>query len=62
MRSTEQAIVEITDILKNGIDNNLLTCGVFLDFSKAFDTVNHVVLSKKMEMYVIRLPLQWFTN
>ena len=62
-RSTEQAIAQITDNLKNGIDNNLLTCGVFLDFAKAFDTVNHVVLLKKLEMYGIKgLPLQWFTN
>ena len=62
-RSTKQAIAEITDNLKNGIDNNLLTCGVFLDFAKAFDTVNHVILLKKMEMYGIRgLPLHWFTN
>ena len=62
-RSTEQAIAEITDNLKNAIDNNLLTCGVFLDFAKAFDTVNHNLLLKKMEMYGIRgLPLQWFTN
>ena len=40
-RSTEQAIAEITDNLKKEIDNNLFTCGVFLDFAKAFDTVNH---------------------
>ena len=43
-RSTEQAISEITDNLKNGIDNNLLTCLVFLDFAKAFDIVNHGIL------------------
>ena len=62
-RSTEQAIAEITDNLKKAIDNNLLTCGVFLDFAKAFDTVNHNLLLKKMEMYGVRgLPLQWFTK
>ena len=34
--STEQAIAEITDNLKNTIDNNFFNCGVFLDFAKAF--------------------------
>ena len=53
-RSTEQAIVEITDILKQAIDNNLFTCGVFLDFTKAFDMVNHSILLNKLEKYGIR--------
>ena len=52
--STEQAIAEITDNLKTAIDNNLYTCGVFLDFAKAFDTVNHNILLQKMEKYGIR--------
>ena len=62
-RSTEQAIVEITDNLKKVIDNNLYTCGVFLNFAKAFDTVNHQILLKKIETYGIRgIPLKWFTS
>ena len=62
-RSTEQAIAEITDNLKSRIDSNLYTCGVFLDFAKAFDTINHNILLNKMEKYGIRgLPLKWFTS
>ena len=62
-RSTEQAIVEINDNLKKAIDNNLYTCGVFLDFAKAFDTVNHQILVKEIETYGIRgIPLKWFSS
>ena len=61
--STAQAIGEIADNLRKSIDNNLYTCGIFLDFSKAFDTVNHSILIKKIEQYGIRgIPLQLFTS
>ena len=56
----EQAIAEISDNLKKSIDNKLYTCGVFLDFAKAFDTANHSILLKN---YGIRgTPLDWFTS
>ena len=42
--SRSQAITELTDTLRKAIDSNLYTCGVFLDFSKAFDAVNHEIL------------------
>ena len=62
-RSTEQAILEITDNLKQAVDNNLLACGVFLNFAKAFDTVNHAILLNKLEKYgVWGVPLSWFTS
>ena len=51
--STEQAIIEITDNLKCAIDNNLYSCGVFLDFAKAFDTVDHSIQLMKLWQYIV---------
>ena len=59
--STEYAILETIENLKTAIDENRITCGIFLDFSKAFDTINHNILLAKMNKYGIRgLPLEWF--
>ena len=52
--STAQAITEITNTPRKAVDNNLYTRGVFPDFSKAFDTVNHTILLSKLEAYGIR--------
>ena len=46
--------MEITDNLKVTIDSNLVSCGLFLDFSKAFDTVNHQILFDKLWKYGVR--------
>ena len=61
--STEDAIVSATELIYENFDNAKHTLGVCVDFSKAFDTVNHVVLLSKMEKYGIRgLPLAWFKS
>ena len=49
--STAQAIAEIADNLHKSTDNNLYTCGFFLHFSKAFDTVNSILLKKNRTVW-----------
>ena len=48
------ALITIIEKIRNALDNNQYTCGVFLDFQKAFDTVNHRTLLSKLEYHGIR--------
>jgi retron-type reverse transcriptase len=61
--STNQAILNIVDNIQRAIENKEYSCGIFLDFAKAFDTVNHGILLKKLEMYGIRgVANDWFQS
>jgi retron-type reverse transcriptase len=62
-RSTKLAIIELTNKLSKAIDNGEFIIGIFLDLSKAFDTINHRILIQKLEHYGIRGVAQlWFKN
>ena len=40
-----------------------LACSVFIDFAKAFDTIDHKILISKLENYGLRgTTLQWFES
>ena len=61
--STDHALLAITENIKKKIDKQVLACGVFIDLEKAFDTVNHKILLKKLEYYGIKgIPNYWLTD
>ena len=61
--STALAATALIDNIVNSIENKEITVGIFIDLSKAFDTVNHTILLDKLKSYGIRgTPLLWFKS
>ena len=49
--STEVSLVQLVDQILESFEYNKYTPGVFVDLSKAFETVDHLILLKKVELY-----------
>ncbi len=61
--STQHAIVTLVEKVSKALDNNKIVVGVFLDLKKAFDTVNHQILLRKLEKIGVRgTPLLWLKS
>ena len=57
------AIIEFLDYVYSSFDNKQSTISVYLDVSKAFDTVNHYILmSKVMHNGVKGVMQSWFKS
>lgn len=52
--STELAVTSIYDKLLQNLDENKITCSIYLDLRKAFDSVNHSIILKKLNHYGFR--------
>ena len=51
---TELAITTISDKFLYNLDKNQYTCAIFLDIKKAFDSLDHKILLKKLDHYGFR--------
>ena len=61
--STHVAFLTFINNVIQAIEKGEYTIGVFLDFSKAFDTVDHKILLDKLDHYWIRgYALSWFRS
>ena len=61
--STNHALIEITEKIRKALDSRKFACGIFVDLQKAFDTVNHEILLKKLEHYGLRnMTNSWFKS
>ena len=61
--STEYAVNKLLNYIFETLEKNEYGVCIFLDFAKAFDTVNHEILLKKLEHYGIRgIALNWLKS
>ena len=61
--STYMALINLIDKISSGTDSNTFNIGIFIDLSKAFDTIDHNILFQKLNCYGIRGHiLTWFRS
>ena len=61
--STELASIEFTDNIIHKLDQGKLPISIYLDLSKAFDTLDHDILLHKLSFYGVHgTALNWFQS
>lgn len=62
-KSTKGAVIRFVDEIQRNVDEGKAAGAVYIDLTKAFDTVDHCILLKKLEHYGIRgIPSKWFES
>ena len=61
--STFHSLILIVDKIQKAMEKGNYSCGIFIDLSKAFDTVNHNIPLGKLQRYGIRgIAKDWFAS
>ena len=61
--STMSTVAELTDCLLSNTNKDLVSLAAFVDLRKAFDTVDHTILKRKLRCYGIAdIKLEWCSN
>ena len=60
---TQSASTFLTDSIRKSLDNGELVGGVFVDLTKAFDTISHDILLNKLKIYGVKEnEYEWFAS
>ena len=60
---TSHAFTHLTDKIREQLDKGNFACGIFVDFQKAFDTVDHQILIQKSNCCGTRgIARNWFSS
>ena len=61
--STQHALITLVERITTSLDVDKIVISLFIDFKKAFDTVNQQILLRKLYAYGIRgTLLKWFQD
>ena len=61
--SASHVLINLTENMRQALDEGYIGCGIFVDLQKAFDTMDHEILLSKLDYYDIRgISNNWFKS